>query len=357
MTRSGAVVSVMDESTTKKEPGARIPVRALVLAMLGMTVVVVAFFASYSSALGQPSTHRISVAVTAPPAVLAKLDASPVLSVQRVPDLVRARALVEDRTVYGALAFPRTGTATLLVSSGGGHSVESLLTLVGRQAVSARGTPLNTVDVAPTSPHDPSGTIEFYLIVFLGIGGAVGASILSRLLGPVRRPSDLIKRVVPALLYTAFLTAVATVFADIVYGALVGHFWFLFLILWLYSSAECLAVMGVAARAGLLASGVLIGVFIVFGNTSAGGAVPRPLLNGFYATLNPVLPQGAAMTALRGVQYFGNRGNGAALLCLAIWAVAGLALLGAAGLRAARRGASAPAVPAGGSGSAAAGRA
>ena len=134
--------------------------------------------------------------------------------------------------------------------------------------------------------------------------------MLSRLLGPVRRPPDVLKRVVLALLYTAFLAAVATVFADIVYGALVGHFWFLFLTLWLYSSAECLVVLGVAALAGLLASGVLIAVFIVFGNTSVGRAVPRPLLDGFYAALNPVLPQGAALTVLRGVQYFGNRWNG-----------------------------------------------
>ena len=41
-----------------------------------------------------------------------------------------------------------------------------------------------------------------------------------------------------------------------------------------------------------------------------------------------MLPQGAALSALRGVQYFGDRGIGLALLCLLIWALAGLALLG-----------------------------
>ena len=81
---------------------------------------------------------------------------------------------------------------------------------------------------------------------------------------------------------------------------------------------------------------MLIGLFIVFGNTSSGGAVPRPLLDGFFSALNPVLPQGAALSALRGVQYFGGRGIGTGLLCLAIWAAAGLVLLGAAGLRASR---------------------
>jgi hypothetical protein len=49
------------------------------------------------------------------------------------------------------------------------------------------------------------------------------------------------------------------------------------------------------------------------------------------------LPQGAALSALRGVQYFGDRGMGTGLLCLTIWAAAGLILLGVAGLRAASR--------------------
>src|ERR1700749_4019801 len=69
-------------------------------------------------------------------------------------------------------------------------------------------------------------------------------------------------------------------------------------------------------------------------NTSSGGAVPRPLLDGFFSALNPVLPQGAALSALRGVQYFGDRGLGTGLLCLTIWAATGLVLLGVAGLRA-----------------------
>ena len=116
-------------------------------------------------------------------------------------------------------------------------------------------------------------------------------------------------------------------------GTLVGHFGLLFLTLWLYALAVCLAVTGVAVMAGLLPSFVLIGLFIVLGNTTCGGAIPRPLLNGFFATLSPLLPQGAALSVLRSVQYFSDRGAGSGLACLVIWAAAGLALLSAAGLR------------------------
>jgi hypothetical protein len=241
--------------------------------------------------------------------------------------------MVEDRTVDGGLVLARTGRATLVVANGGGHAVEAVLVQLGQQAA---GTALNTVDVAPTSPGDPNGSVEFYCVVFLGIGGAVGATMLARILGPVPHLPAALKRLGLVMVHTALLSAAVTVFTDVVYGALAGHFWFLFLTLWLYVAAVALAITGFAELAGPLASIVLIGLFIVFGNTSSGGAVPRPLLDGFFSALNPVLPQGAALSVLRGVQYFGDRGIGTGLLCLTIWAAAGLVLLGAAGLRAPR---------------------
>jgi hypothetical protein len=308
--------------------------RKALLAMIGLTAVIVAVFCSYSSAFGKPAAHHIPVAVAASPAVLAKLETSPALRVLQVGDLAAARSMVEDRAAYGGLVLPHTGRATLVVANGGGHAVEAVLVQLGQQAA---GTALSTVDVAPTSPDDPNGSVEFYCVVFLGIGAAVGATVLARILGPVPQLRAALKRLGLVLVYTALLSAAITLFTDVVYGALPGHFWFLFLTFWLYVAAVSLIVTGVAELAGPLASIVLIGLFIVFGNTSSGRAVPRPLLDGFFSALNPVLPQGAALSALRGVQYFGDRGTGTGLLCLTIWAAAGLILLGAASLRAASR--------------------
>jgi hypothetical protein len=304
----------------------------LMLAMLGLTVVVAAILSSYASALGHPSPRHVPVAVTAPPAVLGELDASPQLRVYSVPDPAKARTMVEDRAAYGALVLPRTGPATLLVANGGGHSVETVLVQLGQQLAQTHRTTLTTVDVAPTSPNDPNGTVEFYCIAFLFLGAAIGATVLGRLAGPVRGPRGTLARLGLVALYCALLSIVVTIFADVALGDLVGHFWFLFLTLWLFAAAVCLAVTGFSALVGP-ASIVLILVLITLGNPSSGGPVPRPLLNGFYSSLNPVLPQGAALSALRGVQYFGDRGIGLALLCLLIWVLAGLALLGAAVLR------------------------
>ena len=304
----------------------------LMLAMFGLTVVVAAILSSYASALGKPSPRHVPVAVAAPPAVLGELDASPLLRVYSVPDPAKARTMVEDRATYGALVLPRTGPVTLLVANGGGHSVETVLVQLGQQLAQTHRTTLTTVDVAPTSPNDPNGTVEFYCIAFLFLGAAIGATVLGRLAGPVRGPRGTLARLGLVALYCALLSIVVTIFADVVLGDLVGHFWFLFLTLWLFAAAVCLAVTGFSALVGP-ASIVLILVLITLGNPSSGGPVPRPLLNGFYSSLNPVLPQGAALSALRGVQYFGDRGIGLALLCLLIWVLAGLALLGAAVLR------------------------
>jgi hypothetical protein len=328
-TRRGQRIPVR-KAAAQTRRGQRIPVRKVAVMMLALTVVILAFVASYASALGKPSARHIPIAVMAAPAALAKLDTSPELRMRPVHDPAQARRLVEDRAAYGALLLSPSGPTTVLVANGGGHAIEAILVQLGQRVAQGRGTPLTTVDVAPTTPADPNGSVEFYCIVFLGLGGAVGASVLGRILGPVRDLPDALRRLGLVALYAALLSAAVTLFTDVAFGALVGHFGSLFLTMWLFVLAVCVALTGFAALVGPLASGVLILGLVLFGNPSSGGAVPGPLLNSFYGGLGQVLPQGAAMSALRGVQYFGNRGIGGALLCLAIWAAAGLALLGAA---------------------------
>jgi hypothetical protein len=313
-------------------PGSRIPVRKVVLVMVGVALVVVALVSSYSIALGKPGARHLPVAVTAPPAVLGKLGASPLFKVDPVPDLAGARAMVEDRAAYGALVLPRRGAGTLLVANGGGHAVETILVQLGQQMARTARTTLKTVDVAPTSPNNPNGTVEFYCVAFLMLGSAIGATVLGRVVGPVHGVRHVPARLGLVVVYAAWLSILVTIFADIALGDLVGHFGILFLTLWLYSAAVCLAITGLSALAGLAAI-VLILVLICLGNPSSGGPVPRPLLNSFYSGLNPVMPQGAELSALRGILYFGGSGVGEGLLCLAIWAAAGLVLLVAAALR------------------------
>lgn len=58
------------------------------------------------------------------------------------------------------------------------------------------------------------------------------------------------------------------------------------------------------AGLGRLAVPVAFGLFIIVGNPSSGGAIPRALLPSAYAALSGWLPNGAAVTALRNLILF-----------------------------------------------------
>ncbi|CAJ64151.1 MULTISPECIES: hypothetical protein [Frankia] len=67
----------------------------------------------------------------------------------------------------------------------GGALRRDALVQVGQRFAAASGTKLTVTDLAPTASTNPNGTIEFYAIVFLAIGSALGATVLGRVLGTV----------------------------------------------------------------------------------------------------------------------------------------------------------------------------
>lgn len=314
-------------------PGSLRPFRNGVIASFGLVLVIMLLLCGYSSAFGRTVPNHIPVAVVAPQAVDAELESSSALAVQRAGSLAAARTLVSDREAYGAIAVTGAHSATLMVASGAGHSVETVLVQLGQQLAARGGLTLTVRDIAPTSPSDPNGTVEFYAVVFLALGGAIGATVLGRVLGTVRDLRHMTRRILFLLIYTSMLSGVATFFIDPVYGALVGHTGYLFLTLWALVMTVCLAAAGVGALFGSVASIVLALTLTILGNTTAGGAIGRPLLNPFYADLTPFFPHGAGLSILRGVQYFGGRGIATGVLGLAVWAAAGLALLSIAAFR------------------------
>ena len=85
--------------------------------------------------------------------------------------------------------------------------------------------------------------------------------------------------------------------------------------------------------------------------SSAGGAVTYEFEPGFYGAVSQLLPPGAALTAVRNVQYFDWAATLTPLLVLGAWAAGGLALgllgerLGPHVRAAARASAAVPGVP------------
>ncbi|HYZ69552.1 MAG TPA: hypothetical protein VE666_17455 [Mycobacterium sp.] len=301
----------------------RTAVRTVALAMVGLTIFVLAMIASYSGAFAKPTLHHMSVAVAGPPQLVDGIRGQETLAVTEVGDRSAARQQVYERKTDAAFAVTPTGEMKIYVAGGGGKSVATAAETVGRTIAAKAGLAPTVEDVAPASAGDPSGTVEFYAVIFISIGASVGATVLGHMMGTVRRPLTLALRTATLAGFSALLAGAVTVYVDVILGALIGHTWQVFGALWLYAMAVAGAITGVSAAFGSVASMALTAFLVVVGNAAAAGPVGRPLLSGFYATFTAIVPQGSGVSLLRSVSYFGGNGAQTPLVTLAIWGAVG----------------------------------
>jgi hypothetical protein len=304
----------------------RAAMRTVALAMIGLTLLVIAMIASYSGAFAKPTLHHMAVAVAGPDQLVDGIRSQKALAVTKVGDDVAARKQVYERKTDAAFVVAPSGQMKIYVAGGGGRSVANAAETVGRTIAAKAGLTPTVEDVAPASTGDPSGTVEFYAIIFISIGASVGAAVLGRVMGTVRTPLTLALRTATLAGYSALLAGGVTFYVDVILGALTGHSLALFGALWLYSMAVAGAITGVAAAFGTIASMALTAFLVVVGNAAAAGPVGRPLLSGFYSTFTTIVPQGSGVSLLRSVEYFGGNGALTPLVTLAMWGATGCVL-------------------------------
>jgi NADH:ubiquinone oxidoreductase subunit K len=304
----------------------RAAIRTTALAMIGLTLFVIAMIASYSGAFAKPTLHHLDVAVAGPPQLVEALHGQDTLGVTEVADAAAARAQVYDRSADAAFVAEPNGELKIYVAGGGGRSVANAADGVGRAIAAKAGLTPSVEDVAPTSAADPQGTVEFYAVIFLSIGATMGAAVFGLMMGSVRRLSTLALRTLSLAAYSALLAGAVTLYVDGVLGALTSHTWQVFGALWLYAMAVAGAVTGVSAAFGTVASAVVTLFLIIVGNAAAAGPVGLPLLTGFYRTFNAIVPQGSGVALLRSITYFGGNGALSPILTLTTWGAVGLAL-------------------------------
>ena len=216
------------------------------LAMIGLTLLVIAMIASYSGAFAKPTLHHMTVAVAAPEQVVDGIRGQEALAVNEVGDDAAARRQVYERKSDAAFVVSPTGEMKIYVAGGGGRSVANAAETVGRAIAAKAGPDPRPSRMSPRRRQaDPSGTVEFYAIIFISIGASVGATVLGRLMGTVRRPPTLALRTPTLAGYSALLAGAVTVYVDVILGALTGHTWQLFGALWLYAMAVGGVVTGV----------------------------------------------------------------------------------------------------------------
>ena len=195
----------------------------MVLAMTALTVFVIAMIASYAGAFAKPTLHHLTVAVAAPEKVVDAVRGRDALAINEVGDDAAAQQQVRERTADSAFVVGPGGEMTIYVAGGGGRSVATAAETVGREVAASGGFAATVRDIAPTSAADPSGTVEFYAIIFISIGASLGATAFGYIMGKVRRPTRFLLRTLTLMGYSALLAGVVTVYVDAVLGALPGH--------------------------------------------------------------------------------------------------------------------------------------
>ncbi|MYT29745.1 MULTISPECIES: hypothetical protein [unclassified Streptomyces] len=316
--------------TFVEEVRSAVTTRAALL-VIGVLGLMVAFITSYAGAFHHPKPDRVPLAVVAPAQVRgelvhkldrlpgAPLDPSPAASEQD------ARRRIGDRTRDAALLVdPRGTTDRLLVAGGGGASLAQAVEAVVTAAEKQQGRTVRTEDVVPADPGDGRSLSSFYLVVGWCVGGYLCAAILAISAGarPANRPRAVIRLAALALYAIAAGLAGAIVVGPVL-GALPGSLfglWGLGALTVFAVGATTLAFQGLL---GIIGIGLAILVIVVFGNPSAGGAYPYPLLPPFWRAIGPALPPGAGTWAARSIAYFRGRALTGPLLVLSAWAVGG----------------------------------
>lgn len=310
-------------------PGSAHRYRNVILGGIAILLLAMAMLTSYSSAFGDPTPNNVHLAVTGDADAILALEQQGSLDLTVVASDQQARTAVLDRDVDGAVVLPAPGKGagvTTYIASGGGRGLGQAISGIGDSIAAKLRTTNTAADLAPLPKQDPVGSIEFYAILFAGLGAALGATVFGRVLGTVDTAAKFIERSIVLVLYTGLLAGLITLWIDSALGAVTVGPWAVFGTLWLTGLAIGGAVTGVAALGGTIAALVMTLALVILGNTSSGGPLGIHVLNDFFQTLYHVFPQGDALDLLRSVQYFDGAAVAAPIIRLSIWAVAGILL-------------------------------
>lgn len=300
--------------------------RGLAALAAGQVVFAAVFVFLLLSAFHQPTPHALPVGVVASPAVTRQLQVAldahepGGFDLRSYPDAARARLGVIDGHIDGALVVA-PGSLRLLTAGAGGIGPVQALTGAFDAVAARTGQHLLVVDVVPPLPGDSEAFSAFFVILgvlFPSLVTGIASSLLLRRSPPAWRVGMLVAVAAVIGLIAAGIADGVAGFGD--YLAIAG-------IVGLFSLAIS-APTAALARIKPVAAVVAFLVFVVCGIPASGG--PGALATfapGFVRVLDPALPLGVAVAALRSTVYFHGHDASGQLGVLAVWAAAGFAAL------------------------------
>ncbi|WP_433632364.1 hypothetical protein [Nocardia sp. CA-120079] len=279
----------------------------------------------FLGALHAPAPHDMKVAIigdgASSDAIATQLSARATgFEIHRVVDAESARNAVRERDIRAAYD-PATGDL-FLASAGGAQATEAARALFSATAQSS-GTTVRVHDVVALPASDRLGTSALYVGIGAIVGGFLSGLVIAMVAPTLRVRWQLLTLVVMSMV----IAGIETCYGWVIFGMFPGN---------VAASAAVLAgtaaVAGLVTLAGMRAIGpamvmVSILVLILAGVTASGLPVQLDMAPDFYRWMHEILPTPRALSALRGVAYFGGDGITGDLVVMGIWGLAGLIVL------------------------------
>ncbi|MFE7597424.1 hypothetical protein [Streptomyces sp. NPDC057494] len=292
---------------------------------------------AYLGAFHAPEPHdlRVDVVGSGPTTqVLAQTlqnKGAGALDVRTAPDRDTAVSALREQRSFGA--YIPGEKPELLVASGSSDTSAMAVEKVFTKVAAAQDAPLKVTDTAPTASGDPTGQGVFFLLVALSIGAYASVAVI----GGAGAVLPMRIRALLAAGMSLVVSLIGTLFAGPVFHLVDHGLAGVWAMAWLYA-AGILAV-GVGLHTFLrrwTTLGVMV-LFVMLNFTSSGGIYRPELQPGFFGALHAFWNGAGFVEGVRGHVYFGGHGLGRNVLVLALWLLAGAALVVLAGLTEARR--------------------
>ncbi|WP_031080329.1 membrane protein [Streptomyces sp. NRRL WC-3549] len=308
---------------------------------------------AYLGAFHAPEPHDLRVDVVGSGAgaqVLAQTlqdEGDGALSVRTVADRDTAVDHLMTQRSYGAYLPGLPGlpgkSPELLVATASSDTSATVVQKVFTGVAAEQGAPLKVTDVAPTADGDPTGQGLFFLMVAVSIGSYASVAVI----GGAGAVLALRLRAALAIGTSFVVSLIGVGFAGPMFGLVDHGLGGLWAMAWLYSAGILLVGVGLHTFLKRWTTLGVMALFVMLNFTSSGGIFRPELQPGFFGSLHAFWNGAGFVEGLRSHVYFGGFGLGRHVLVLALWFVAGLAVVGVAGRAEARRRRLAPRTPGG----------
>ncbi|MEU8004156.1 hypothetical protein AB0B66_23610 [Catellatospora sp. NPDC049111] len=298
--------------------------RAWTSLVLTGLVIGAAFIAVYVGLQRDPEPSRLPIAVVGEQlAGAARTGLADAVAVTPVTSIEDGRAMVRsgeaiavlDATSPTTLGLDYAGASGLSESGAARQLVAGLATHVGAT--------VQEHDIVPLTSYDSRGLSAFYVVFGVTLSSFVLAQGLTAAVTKVR----LRHRLYAMGGFAIAIGLVAATIAGPVYGSLTAPFPLLALSLILLSAASAFTTKALGAWLGPAGIGLAVLTLTTIGNATSGAAIGFDLLPGWAQAISAKLPPGAAVRAVNKFGYFDGSHTAAPLAILAVWFLAGLALV------------------------------